>query len=27
MEFDYIELGPLTPLNLLLSEGWAKGGK
>jgi hypothetical protein len=27
MEFEYIELGPLTPLNLLLSEGWAKGGK
>lgn len=27
MEFDYIELGPLTPLNLLLSEGWAKGGR
>lgn len=27
MVFDYIELGPLTPLNLLLSEAWAKGGK
>jgi hypothetical protein len=23
MEFDFIELGPLTPLHLLLSEGWA----
>ncbi len=27
MEFDYIELGPLAPLHLLLGEGWAKGGK
>ena len=27
MEFDYIELGPLTPLHLLLSPGWAKGSK
>ena len=27
MEFDFIELGPLTPLHLLLSEGWATGGK
>ena len=27
MEFDYIELGPLSPLHLLLSEGWAKGTK
>jgi hypothetical protein len=27
MEFDFIELGPLTPLHLLLSEGWATGGR
>jgi hypothetical protein len=27
MEFDYIELGPLTPLHLLLSPGWANGSK
>jgi hypothetical protein len=27
MEFDYIELGPLSPLNLLLKEGWAKSAK
>lgn len=27
MKFDYIELGPLTPLHLLLTEGWAKGVK
>lgn len=27
MEFDYIELGPLTPLNLLLTKGWANGEK
>ena len=27
MEFDLIELGPLTPLHLLLSEGWATAGK
>ncbi|HEY0758286.1 MAG TPA: hypothetical protein VGD59_03420 [Acidisarcina sp.] len=25
MEFDYIELTPLTPLHMLLSEGWANG--
>jgi hypothetical protein len=27
MEFDFIELGPLSPLHLLLSEGWAIAGK
>ena len=27
MDFEYIELGPLSPLNLLLKEGWAKGAK
>jgi hypothetical protein len=27
MEFEYIELSPLTPLHMLLSEGWANGGK
>jgi hypothetical protein len=27
MEFDYVELGPLTPLHLLLSPVWAKGSK
>jgi hypothetical protein len=27
MEFEYIELTPLTPLHMLLSEGWANGGK
>jgi hypothetical protein len=27
MEFDYVELSPLTPLHLLLTEGWANGNK
>lgn len=27
MEFEYIEITPLTPLHLLLTEGWANGGK
>ena len=27
MVFDFIELGPLSPLHLLLSEGWATAGK
>jgi hypothetical protein len=27
MEFDLIELGPLSPLQLLLTEGWATAGK
>ncbi len=27
MRFDYTELGPLTPLHLLLTEGWARGNK
>lgn len=27
MEFDLIELTPLTPLHMLLNEGWAKGAK
>ncbi len=27
MEFDLVELSPLTPLHLLLSEGWANGSK
>lgn len=27
MEFDYVELSPLTPLHLLLSEGLAASGK
>jgi hypothetical protein len=27
MEFDLIELGPLGPLHLLLTEGWATAGK
>jgi hypothetical protein len=27
MEFEYVELTPLTPLHMLLAEGWAKGGK
>ena len=27
MEFDFVELGPLTPLHLLLNEGWANGSK
>ena len=27
MEFEYIELGPRTPLHLLLSPGWANGNK
>jgi len=27
MEFEYVELSPLTPLHMLLSEGWANGGK
>jgi hypothetical protein len=27
MEFDFIELGPLSPLHLLLSEGWATAAK
>jgi hypothetical protein len=27
MEFDFIELSPLTPLHLLLSEGWANAVK
>jgi hypothetical protein len=27
MEFEYIELSPLTPLHMLLTEGWANGGK
>ncbi len=26
MEFDYIEMTPLTPLHLLLTEGWANSG-
>ncbi|MCB8878614.1 hypothetical protein ACELLULO517_00100 [Acidisoma cellulosilytica] len=26
MEFDFLELGPLRPLHLLLSQGWAKEG-
>jgi hypothetical protein len=25
MEFEYIELSPLTPLHMLLNEGWANG--
>jgi hypothetical protein len=25
MEFEYVELSPLTPLHLLLAEGWANG--
>ena len=27
MKHEFIELGPLTPLHLLLSEGWAHAGK
>ena len=27
MEFEYIEITPLTPLHMLLSEGWANGAK
>jgi hypothetical protein len=27
MEFEYIELTPLTPLHMLLTEGWANAGK
>jgi hypothetical protein len=27
MEFEYVELSPLTPLHMLLSEGWANGTK
>jgi len=27
MEFDYIELTPLTPLHMLLTEGWANTAK
>jgi hypothetical protein len=27
MEFDLIELGPRSPLHLLLTEGWATEGK
>ncbi len=27
MEFEFVELTPLTPLHMLLSEGWANGGK
>jgi hypothetical protein len=27
MEFEYVELSPLTPLHMLLSEGWANGAK
>jgi hypothetical protein len=27
MEFEYIEITPLTPLHMLLTEGWANGGK
>jgi len=27
MKHEFIELGPLTPLHLLLSEGWANAGK
>src|SRR5258707_12537814 len=27
MEFDFIELGPLSPLHLLLSQGWATAGE
>jgi muconolactone delta-isomerase len=27
MEFQYIELTPLTPLHMLLTEGWANGAK
>jgi hypothetical protein len=27
IEYDLIELGPLRPLHLLLSEGWATAGQ
>lgn len=27
MEFDFVELSPLTPLHMLLSEGWANAAK
>ena len=27
MEFEYIEITPLTPLHMLLTEGWANGSK
>ena len=27
MEFEYVELSPLTPLHLLLTEGWANGAR
>jgi hypothetical protein len=27
MEFEYIEITPLTPLHMLLTEGWANGAK
>ena len=27
MEFEYVELTPLTPLHMLLTEGWASAGK
>jgi hypothetical protein len=27
MEFEFVELSPLTPLHMLLSEGWANGSK
>lgn len=27
MDFEVIELTPLTPLHLLLTEGWTKGSK
>ena len=27
MEFEYIELTPLTPLHMLLTQGWANGAK
>src|ERR1035437_8503954 len=27
MEFEYIEITPLTPLHMLLTEGWANGTK
>jgi hypothetical protein len=27
MEFELVELTPLTPLHMLLTEGWANGAK
>jgi hypothetical protein len=27
MKFEYVELSPLTPLHMLLSDGWANGTK